>query len=85
MDAYASDTHIGMIYVTNPDGTDQIIEALGERMAPTSGLGHTVEVRSTPVSVVWLEPAVVESGEPDLDPAPLPHRRGCLRRVHRRR
>jgi len=30
MDAYASATHIGMIYVTNPDGTDQIIEALGE-------------------------------------------------------
>ena len=30
MDAYASETHIGMIYATNPDGTDQIIEALGE-------------------------------------------------------
>ena len=30
MDAYASETHIGMIYVTNADGTDQIIEALGE-------------------------------------------------------
>jgi len=30
MDAYASATHIGMIYVTNPDGTDQIIESLGE-------------------------------------------------------
>ena len=30
MDAYASATHIGMIYATNADGTDQIIEAKGE-------------------------------------------------------
>lgn len=30
MDAYASATHNGMIYTTNADGTDQIIESLGE-------------------------------------------------------
>jgi hypothetical protein len=30
MDAYAKETHIGMIYATNADGTDLIIEALGE-------------------------------------------------------
>ena len=30
MDAYAKESHIGMIYVANADGTDQIIEALGE-------------------------------------------------------
>jgi hypothetical protein len=30
MDALARTTHIGMIYATNPDGTDQIIEAKGE-------------------------------------------------------
>ena len=30
MDALASDTHIGLIYAANPDGTDQIIEAKGE-------------------------------------------------------
>lgn len=30
MDALASDSHIGMIYATNADGTDQIIEAKGE-------------------------------------------------------
>ena len=30
MDAFASDHHIGMIYVPNADGTDQIIEAKGE-------------------------------------------------------
>ncbi len=30
MDAFASDNHIGMIYVPNADGTDQIIEAKGE-------------------------------------------------------
>lgn len=30
MDALASDGHIGLIYATNPDGTDQIIEAKGE-------------------------------------------------------
>ena len=30
MDAFASDSHIGMIYVANPDGTDQIVEAKGE-------------------------------------------------------
>jgi len=30
MDALAKTTHIGMIYATNADGTDQIIEAKGE-------------------------------------------------------
>jgi hypothetical protein len=30
MDALASDFHIGMIYATNVDGTDQIVEAKGE-------------------------------------------------------
>ena len=30
MDALASDGHIGLIYATNPDGSDQIIEAKGE-------------------------------------------------------
>ncbi len=30
MDALASDGHIGLIYASNPDGTDQIIEAKGE-------------------------------------------------------
>lgn len=30
MDALARTTHVGMIYATNPDGTDQIIEAKGE-------------------------------------------------------
>jgi hypothetical protein len=30
MDALASDGHIGLLYATNPDGTDQIIEAKGE-------------------------------------------------------
>ena len=30
MDALASENHIGMIYATNADGTDQIIEAKGE-------------------------------------------------------
>ena len=30
MDALASDSHIGMIYARNPDGSDQIIEAKGE-------------------------------------------------------
>lgn len=30
MDAFASDTHVGMIYATNANGTDQIIEAKGE-------------------------------------------------------
>ena len=30
MDALASDSHIGMIYAPNPDGSDQIIEAKGE-------------------------------------------------------
>jgi hypothetical protein len=30
MDALASNDHIGMIYATNPDGSDQIIEAKGE-------------------------------------------------------
>ena len=30
MDALASDGHIGLVYATNPDGTDQIIEAKGE-------------------------------------------------------
>jgi hypothetical protein len=30
MDAYAKTSHVGMIYATNPDGTDLIIEALGE-------------------------------------------------------
>ena len=30
MDALASDTHVGMIYSANADGTDQIIEAKGE-------------------------------------------------------
>ena len=30
MDALASDSHIGLIYAPNPDGTDQIIEAKGE-------------------------------------------------------
>ena len=31
MDALASNGHIGMIYVRNADGTDQMIEAKGER------------------------------------------------------
>ncbi|MDW8339408.1 MAG: hypothetical protein RMM28_09750, partial [Thermoleophilia bacterium] len=30
MDALASDTHIGLIYAPNADGSDQIIEAKGE-------------------------------------------------------
>jgi hypothetical protein len=30
MDALASNSHIGLIYATNADGTDQIIEAKGE-------------------------------------------------------
>jgi hypothetical protein len=30
MDALAKSGHIGMIYATNADGTDQIIEAKGE-------------------------------------------------------
>jgi hypothetical protein len=30
MDALASDSHIGLIYAENPDGSDQIIEAKGE-------------------------------------------------------
>jgi hypothetical protein len=30
MDALASDSHIGLIYAVNPDGSDQIIEAKGE-------------------------------------------------------
>lgn len=30
MDAFASQSHIGMIYAKNADGTDQIIEAKGE-------------------------------------------------------
>ena len=30
MDALASEGHIGLVYATNPDGTDQIIEAKGE-------------------------------------------------------
>ncbi len=30
MDALASESHIGLVYATNPDGTDQIIEAKGE-------------------------------------------------------
>jgi hypothetical protein len=30
MDALASDGHIGLVYATNPDGSDQIIEAKGE-------------------------------------------------------
>lgn len=30
MDALASDSHIGLVYARNPDGTDQIIEAKGE-------------------------------------------------------
>jgi hypothetical protein len=30
MDALASTSHIGMIYASNPDGTDQIVEAKGE-------------------------------------------------------
>ena len=30
MDALASANHIGMIYATNADGTDQIVEAKGE-------------------------------------------------------
>jgi hypothetical protein len=30
MDALASDTHVGMIYAKNADGTDQIVEAKGE-------------------------------------------------------
>ena len=31
MDALASDTHIGLIYAENPDGTDQIIERIPQR------------------------------------------------------
>jgi hypothetical protein len=30
MDALASSTHVGMIYATNADGSDQIVEAKGE-------------------------------------------------------
>lgn len=30
MDALASDSHIGLVYAVNPDGTDQIVEAKGE-------------------------------------------------------
>jgi hypothetical protein len=30
MDAFASTSHIGMIYAKNADGTDQVIEAKGE-------------------------------------------------------
>jgi hypothetical protein len=30
MDAFASDSHIGLVYSRNPDGSDQIIEAKGE-------------------------------------------------------
>jgi hypothetical protein len=30
MDALASDGHIGLVWATNPDGSDQIIEAKGE-------------------------------------------------------
>jgi len=30
MDALASESHIGLVYAANPDGTDQIIEAKGE-------------------------------------------------------
>ena len=30
MDAFASDSHIGLVYAPNPDGSDQIIEAKGE-------------------------------------------------------
>jgi len=30
MDAFASDSHIGLVYAANPDGSDQIIEAKGE-------------------------------------------------------
>jgi hypothetical protein len=30
MDALSSDSHIGMIYATNSDGTDQVLEAKGE-------------------------------------------------------
>jgi hypothetical protein len=30
MDALASDEHIGLVYATNPDGSDQIVEAKGE-------------------------------------------------------
>jgi hypothetical protein len=30
MDALASDSHIGLVYAPNPDGSDQIIEAKGE-------------------------------------------------------
>jgi len=30
MDALASDGHIGLVYASNPDGSDQIIEAKGE-------------------------------------------------------
>lgn len=30
MDALASDSHIGMIYSPNADGTDQVVEAKGE-------------------------------------------------------
>ena len=36
-----------MIYATNADGTDQIIEAKGEATARTSGLGRTAETRAT--------------------------------------
>jgi hypothetical protein len=34
MDALASDTHVGLIYAVNPDGTDQIIEPIWA-MSPT--------------------------------------------------
>lgn len=30
MDAFASDSHIGLVYAQNPDGSDQIVEAKGE-------------------------------------------------------
>jgi hypothetical protein len=33
MDALASDGHIGLVYATNPDGTDQIIEAKAQLLA----------------------------------------------------
>ena len=39
MDALASSSHIGLIYATNADGTDQIIEAKGEAYGTTSGRG----------------------------------------------
>jgi hypothetical protein len=30
MDAFASSQHIGLVYQANADGTDQIVEAIGE-------------------------------------------------------